>query len=108
MITVINKMITVIIPFQRIRNVNSLEKLKSTHPIYTAIIKVTAITTQVAPINSWRVGQETLVSSTLTSTRKRLILPNIFNIIAHPSILNTGAEGLEPPGRDLESRRLAN
>lgn len=62
-------------------------------------------TTAVDPISSSRVDHDTLESSPLTSVRKLPIFLSIFSSLRHGRSF-TGAEGLEPPGRDLESRRL--
>jgi hypothetical protein len=75
-----------------------------------AIIAVKPITTPVEPISSCRFDQETFTSSAFTSPTNLIGLANkfiaFFNSFQPP--LFTGAEGLEPPGQDLESRRLAN
>jgi hypothetical protein len=54
------------------------DSTKSTVPINMAINRVMVITTAVAPVNSTRVGQDTLINCNLTSLIKLKALDNIF------------------------------
>jgi hypothetical protein len=59
----------------------AFENIKSQMPIYAAKMATLIITTIVEPTNSFLVGHDTFLSSTVTSLKKLLILANIYLIL---------------------------
>ena len=74
-------------------------------PINTANNAVMTITTEVEPISSWRLDQETLVNSTRTSFKKLIAFAMIFicRFIYGSRRDKSGAAGLEPAVTVLET-----
>jgi hypothetical protein len=87
----------------------NLDKPRSTIPIKIVKIPVTVITKIVEACNSFRVDQETLLNSLLTSLKKFIGFAKMFIIlrITHSLLLlsskPTGAAGLEPAVTVLET-----
>lgn len=91
-----------------------LDKTKSKAPIYIVKIAVAINTIHVVPIRSFRVGQDTLTNSPLTSWKNTGILDKkfamvFFHIVADaqlPEAIRTGAAGIEPAVPVLETGGL--
>ena len=78
-----------------------MERDASIIPINIAVIAVTTITKMVASISSWRVDQETLLSSNFTSFKKITGFWIKFFILIKS--FYSGAAGLEPAVTVLET-----